>query len=578
MAKWVIARENNDQEQGLLGVPASVLNILTNRGIPASDLEDFLSPAPKVTYDPFLLTDLKEAAELLIGAADSGRTICVYGDYDADGITSTALMTSVLTCLTDKVFSYVPSRFSDGYGLSVGAVDKIRQQGADVLITVDCGSTSPAEVAHARELGMDVIVTDHHILREGMDPDCLFVNPKRDGNYPFSELCGCGVAFKLAQGMQRILEQRGDSRFTKAKLNSLLDLVAISTVADIVPLRGENRNLVKYGLDRINRKERAGLTSLLNALDLSGRIIDSSSISYIIAPNLNALGRMGSAGPGVELLESRSSAERLDELAELTIKTNIERKAEQEKTFRICRQRLAEGNCGDYAPVILAEGAHEGVAGIVAGNLKEQLYRPVCIVTPTGDGMLKGTGRSIPGVNLHQCLENCGDIFTRFGGHAGACGFSLKEENLGIFRERMQEQVRALADKDPELFTETIYIEHELTSAEKNIGYAEKLQLLEPYGEANPVPLFCIRNAQVGSVRTMGADGQHIRFTASTDDRIPVGCVLFGRAEQYKDMIFGRGRIDVAGELDINEFRGERRLQMRVKDIRESGQEGNNVY
>ena len=573
MAKWVIARENNDQEQGLLGVPASVLNILANRGIPASELEDFLSPAPKVTYDPFLLTDLKEAAQLLIDAADSGKTICVYGDYDADGITSTALMTSVLVCLTDKVFSYVPSRFTDGYGLSISAVQKIRDQGADVLLTVDCGSTSPAEVGFAKEIGMDVIVTDHHILREGMDPECLFVNPKRDGNYPFSELCGCGVAFKLAQGLQRLLEQRGDSRFTKAKLNSLLDLVAISTVADIVPLRGENRNLVKYGLDRINRKERAGLNCLLNALDLSGRIIDSSSISYIIAPNLNALGRMDNATPGVELLESRSPEERLDELAELTIKTNIERKAEQEKTFRICRQSLAKGDCGEYAPVILAEGAHEGVAGIVAGNLKEQLYRPVCIVTPTGDGLLKGTGRSIPGVNLHQCFENCGDIFTRFGGHAGACGFSLKEENLELFRSRMQEQVKALADKDPGLFTETIYIEHELSSAEKNIGYAEKLQLLEPYGEGNPVPLFCIKNAQVGSVRTMGADGQHIRFTAMTDDRIPVGCVLFGRAEQYKDIIFGHSRIDVAGELDINEFRGERRLQMRVKDIRVSGQE-----
>ena len=574
MTKWVIARENNDQEQGLLGVPASVLNILENRGVSERDLEDFLSPAPKITHDPFLLTDLKEAAEAIIAAADGGKSICIYGDYDADGITSTALMTNVLVNLTDKVFSYVPSRFSDGYGLSTGAVDKIKARGAEMLVTVDCGSTSPAEVAYAKSLGMEVIVTDHHILREGMDPDCIFVNPKRDDKYPFSELCGCGVAFKLAQGIQRLLEQKGDRRFSRAQLNSLLDLVAISTVADIVPLLGENRNLVKYGLDRINRRERAGLSSLLNALDLSGKIIDSSSISYIIAPNLNALGRMDSAEPGVELLESRSSQERLDELAGITIKTNIERKAEQEKTFRICRQQLAAGNCGDYAPVILAEGAHEGVAGIVAGNLKEQLYRPVCIVTPTRDGLLKGTGRSIPGVNLHQCFENCGDIFTRFGGHAGACGFSLKAENLDVFRTRMQEQVKALADKDPELLTETIYIEHELSAEEKNIGYAEKLALLEPYGEANPVPLFCIRNAVVSGVRTMGAEEQHIRFTVCADDKMPVNCVLFGRADQYKDIIFGRGRIDVAGELDINEFRGERRLQMRVRDIRASEQKG----
>ena len=572
MTTWVISREKDNQEQGLLGVPVSVLNILEDRGISGDALEDFLSPAPRVTHDPFLMPDLKEAAELLIDAAGSGKTICVYGDYDADGMTSTALMTTVLRHLTDKVFSYVPSRFEDGYGLNIEAVKKVKDRGADVLLTVDCGSTSPAEIAFAKELGIVPVVTDHHILRDGMDPDCLFVNPKR-GGYPFPELCGCGVAFKLAQGMQRLLSSRGDERFTRQALNSLLDLVAIATVADIVPLIDENRNLVKYGLDRINRRERPGLDALISALDLSEKIIDSSSISYIIAPNLNALGRMHSAAPGVELLESRGSAETLEALARLTIKTNIERKAEQERTFRICRESMAREDCGSYAPVILARGAHEGVAGIVAGNLKEQLYRPVCIVTPTGDGLLKGTGRSVPGINLHELLEGCGDIFTRFGGHAGACGFSLKEENLDIFRRRMQEQVKAALEKDPDVLTETIYIDHELTGDEKNIGFAEKLRLLEPYGEANPVPLFCIRNAQVSAVRTMGAEEQHIRFTACTQDKQPVGCVLFGRADMYKDIIFGQEMIDVAGELDINEFRGERKLQMRIRDIRRSERE-----
>ena len=572
MIKWVIAQKKNNQEQGLLGVPVSVLDILERRGITEDKLEDFLSPMPKVTYDPFLMTDLRETAEALIDGADAGKTICVYGDYDADGITSTALLSTVLRRLTDRVFCYVPSRFSDGYGLNMTAVETIKQKGADILITVDCGSTSPSEVEYAKQLGMQVMVTDHHILRDGMDPDCLFVNPKRDDSYPFKDLCGCGVAFKLAQGVQRILAERGDKRFVRSDLNALLDLVAIATVADIVPLVDENRNLVKYGLDRINRRDRAGLDALLNVLDLSEKIIDSSSISYIIAPNLNALGRMDSAMPGVELLESRAGSRRLEDLARLTIKTNIERKSEQEKTARVCREKLAREDCGQYAPVILAEGAHEGVAGIVAGNLKEQLYRPVCIVTPVEGGLLKGTGRSVAGINLHECFEKCGDIFTRFGGHAGACGFSLKEENLGLFRERMQAVVKEMSEADPDVFNEKLYIEKELDPDEKNIGFVESLRLLEPYGEGNPVPVFCMLGATVSSVRTMGAEEQHIRFSACTKDGIHVGCVLFGKADQYKDVIFGAERIDVAGELDINEFRGERRLQMRVRDIRASRQ------
>ena len=567
MIKWQIAETKDMPEQGLSTVPVSVLNILRNRGIADEDIADFLSPIPRETYDPFLMTDLKETAQALIEAADRGDTICVFGDYDADGMTSTALLFTVLKKLTPNVMSYVPSRFTDGYGLNNAAIKKIFDRGARLLVTVDCGSTSPKEVEYAKSLGMTVIVTDHHTLREGMDPDCLFVNPKR-GGYPFKDLCGCGVAFKLAQGIQRLLSQRGDERFSRNDLNSMLDLVAIATVADIVPLLSENRNLVKYGLDRINRRDRQGIVSLLNALDLSEKIIDSTSISYIIAPNLNALGRIKDATPGVELLKSLDSKEKLDKLASLTIKTNIERKTIQERTMRICRNQLALGICGEFAPVIYAEGAHEGVAGIVAGNLKEELYRPICIVTPSEDGTLKGTGRSIPGINLHECLEQCGDIFTRFGGHAGACGFSLKPGTLEVFRERMQQIVAKKAEEDPEVFTEILQIEKELDTSEKTLAFAESLRMLEPFGEKNPVPVFCMLNARTHNIRTMGAEGQHIKFNAVCADGRGVECILFKRADDYKDIIFGAKRIDVAGELEINEFRGEKRLQLVVRDIR----------
>lgn len=571
MAKWVIKQNMHNMEQGRFGVPASVIDIIRGRGVSEANIEDFLSSAPQLTYDPFLLPDLKESAEALISAAKGGRKICIYGDYDADGITSTALLYSALNYLTEELCYYVPNRFTDGYGLNNTAIDTIFAQGAKLLITVDCGSTSPVEVEYAKSLGMEVIITDHHRIIDDMSPDALFVNPKRpESKYPFRELSGCGVAFKLVQGIQRTLFAEGDMTITKDRLKSLLDLVAISTVADVVPLLDENRNFVKYGLDIINKRTRPGLASLLERLDLSDRIIDSSLVAYILAPNLNALGRMGSAGLGVELLLRDGDAQRFDDLANETVRTNQLRKSVQEETSKLCDAVLAAEDCGDYAPVICVPGAHEGVAGIVAGNLKERLNRPVCIVTPAEDGTLKGTGRSVPGINLHALFENCGDVFTRFGGHAGACGFSLKPDKLEEFRARMQEQVKALIEREPALAEEYIFIEKELAENEKSIEYAQAVKKLEPFGEENPAPLFCIRNARVSNFFTMGADSQHFRFKATAADGIPVGCVLFGRAAEFSDIMYNGATVDVAGELGINEFRGERRLQLLAVDIKAS--------
>jgi len=569
MAKWIIKQNMYNMEQERFGVPASIIQIIKDRGVNDNEIEDFLSQTPQLTYDPFFLPDLREAAQSLIKASKEGKRICVYGDYDADGVTSTTLLYTVLKYLTQNVCYYVPSRFTDGYGLNIEAIDKIKADNVDLLITVDCGSTSPKEVDYAKSLGMEVIITDHHRLRDGQDPASLFVNPKRpESKYPFKELSGCGVAFKLAQGMQRLLEEEGDLTITKGRLNNLLDLVAISTVADVVPLLDENRNLVKYGLDRINRRNRTGLTSLLERLEINDKIITSANVAFILAPNLNALGRMDSAALGVKLLSSYSSKDELDAMADETVRTNIKRKNVQEDTAKLCEKALAEEDCGDYAPIICAPGAHEGVAGIVAGNLKERFHKPVCIVTPTEDGSLKGTGRSVAGINLHELFENCGDVFLRFGGHAGACGFSLKSDKLGEFRSRMQELVKAQVELDPNLAEEKLYIEKELAENEKTLEFATALQKLEPYGEANPVPLFCIKSGHISNAYTMGSDGQHLRFNIMAADGISINCVLFSKANEYGDIVFSGQRVDVAGELDINEYRGERKLQIRVKDLR----------
>ncbi len=573
MAKWFIRAKEGDIKNNSLGIPPAIVYIMQSRGIPEEKMEDFLSLRPKTAYDPFLLPDLKPAIDLILDAAAKDKRVCVYGDYDADGITATSVLVQVLSRIFKHFEYYIPCRFTDGYGLNTDAVKCIRNHGVDLLITVDCGSTSKDEVAYAKSLGMDVIVTDHHTPNEELEPDCLFVNAKRAGSeYPFPDLCGCGIAFKLAQGIQRTMNERGDERFSRKDLFPLLDMVAIATVADVVPLIDENRSLLKYGLEYINRRTNPGLRCLLNMLDCEDTVIDSDKIAYMLAPNINALGRMGTARIAAELFSGYKSdgtpAGELCGLASKMVESNRQRRSEQERAFEICENALKEEECGEYFPIICARGAHEGVTGIVAGNLKESLYRPVCIVTPCEDGTLKGTGRSIPGINLYDALDSCSQLFLRFGGHAGACGFSIMPENVPQLRAHLQEYVKKMAEETPELLCEKLCIEKELSCSEKNLEFAKTLALLEPFGEANERPVFCIMDAEVGCVRYMGCENQHLKFTARSHDGIWIDCVLFRRAPKYGPLLEKSRHVHIAGELSINHFNGCDKLQLVVRDIK----------
>ena len=573
MSTWIYEQTNTIPAWGPEGVPASVMGILQRRGIrTAEEAEDFLAPAPKRTYDPELLPDLPAAADKLLQAAADGLSIWIYGDYDADGVTATALLYTVLQKLTDRVNFYVPSRFTDGYGLNKDAVRRIAEKGAQLLVTVDCGSTNREEVAYAKELGLDVIVTDHHELEAGAMPDCLLVNAHReDSRYPFSGLSGCGVAFKLAQAIQRRLTAAGDDRFTRQDITDLLDLVAISTVADVVPLLDENRSLVKYGLRVINSRKRRGLRILLDMVGLERKEVDADDIGFILAPHINSCGRMATADRAVQLLAGLEDDGTLEDKAAFMVECNRNRRFAQDRTRDICMEAIAAGSCGDLFSVIEAPGAHEGVAGIVAGSLKEQFHRPVCIVTPSESGLLKGTGRCIPGLDLHSMLSTCGELFERYGGHAGACGFSLPKENLEALRSRMDDLMRSILAERPDALDEKLSIEKVLEPSEKTLEFANALKLLEPFGEANPKPLFAIGGADVYNVQYMGSEGQHVRFTAAGSDGVEVSCVLFRRAADFADLLRSGAKLDVAGELGINEFNGHRKLQMTVKDIKRSG-------
>ena len=490
----------------------TIIRLLNNRGIISEeDIAEFLSDKPQKTYDPSLLDDISAGVDLILSEIRKGTKICIYGDYDADGITSTSLMLSVLGHLMPKerLDYYIPSRFEEGYGLNMEAVKHIAESGAGMIITVDCGSVSSEEVAYARELGMKIVVTDHHNITDKM-ADCPLINPKKPGNsYPFRELSGCGVAFKTAQ----VIQQRAG--LPKSVLTEVLDLVAIGTIGDIMPLTDENRTMVKFGLKMINMGRRPGLRKLIEGAGLKTGAITSENVGFVIVPHLNASGRIEDASQAVRLLTAEEGYSGIEEIVEDLLHKNRERKRLQAEAYKSCTAGLDRSNLQDFL-LIESKDAHEGIAGIACGRIKDTYYRPSAILTPTGSHgeLLKGTGRSIDGVNLYQLLKKHEDLFEKFGGHGAACGFTMKKENLEPLREGLLADMAELAASDPELFVRKYPVDMKLGMGEINIAFAEQLELLAPFGNGNPKPLFEIENVTMEDVRFMGNENQHVRFMA----------------------------------------------------------------
>ena len=392
-----------------------IKKLLDNRGITEEkDIEEIFSPLPQKTYDPFLLSGMEEGVELILKNVYAGKRICIYGDYDADGMTSISILYTVISELTDNLFYYIPSRFDEGYGLNKKAIDVIREKDTDMIITVDCGTVSYDEVEYVKRSGMDIVVTDHHHI-DDRKADCILINPKQEEcGYPFKDLAGCGVAYKLAQAIQQ------KAGLPRSLIIDILDIVAIGTVGDIVPLVDENRTLVKYGIEILNRRERPGVSLLSEKISLD-RHIGSDQIAYGIVPHLNAAGRMSRADAGVQLLMAKTGEEAAP-VADKLIEYNNERKSVQNRIYEECMAIWERENKEDLFPIIKSEKAHEGIVGIVAGKIKEQIGRPVSIVTPAAEGYLKGTGRSIRSVDIYEVMKTQSGLFEKFGGHKGACG------------------------------------------------------------------------------------------------------------------------------------------------------------
>ena len=547
-------------------IPEIILNIIRARGIEEDMIEEFFSPKPQLAYDPFLLTGMQEGTEQLLAAVDAGRKIVIYGDYDVDGITSTSLLMKVLGSLTDNIEYYIPSRLDEGYGLHRESIDRIHEQGGEFIVTVDCGSVSRDETAYAHSLGIETLVTDHHNVSD-VRAEGIIINPKLpEDTYPFKGLAGVGVAYKLALAIAR------KRPVPKAVMAEVLELVTVGTIADIMPMLDENRTIVKCGIRSIHLGCRnRGLRRLIDMSGLDYRTLRAGDISFGIAPKINASGRLGDATEGVKLFLAETDDE-ADECCRVLIEANQERRRLQDDAYEKGLDMLdVELAKGDFVTVEIND-SHEGVLGIVAGKLREKINRPVVVISRNND-TYKGTGRSIPTVNLFSMLDKYREEFISFGGHSAACGFTIAAEKAEMLRASLNEDIAGMLADDSNLFDMDYSYDAEITTDDIDLGLAGAVTWLEPCGRDNELPVFAIKNANISGWRYLKGETKMARFSISSDGGQNVECMLFRDAEETYTSIDDNGRLqaDILGTLEINRWRDEERVQVIAKYVLPAG-------
>lgn len=543
-----------------------ILEILHDRGYNSeTEIQEFLSTRPRKTYDPFLLLNMAEGVDLVLSAIENDERICIYGDYDADGVTATSILLEFLSNLTSNLSYYIPSRFDEGYGLNKAAMEKISKAGVNLVITVDCGSVSREEVEYGEKLGLKILVTDHHRADNERLPQCPVINPNQPGcEYPFKGLAGCGVAFKLAQAVARTVGLQSQT------YNNTLDLVAIGTVADVMPLVDENRTLVKYGLMRLNSAARKPLKKLVEEIGLKVGEVTSFNIAFGIAPHINSAGRIKAARLGVKLFRSTSDDE-ITDIVETIKDCNKQRKTLQDEIYNECLKIIKEEyknnkKISDFIFIAL-DNAHEGVTGIVAGRLKEKFCRPVAILTKSEDGLFKGTSRSIDGLDIHSLLSNFSDLFISFGGHKAACGFTISENNILLLREGIVNLMKDELTKNPDLLKRKWNWDLELAPEDVTTSFAQDLLLFEPTGKCNEKPVFAV-DGKVANLKAMGNEAQYRRFQfVSEKSDSFVSCVCFGIEQGSVDELAEGEHVRAIGNITLNRWNGNTSAQMNVKKI-----------
>jgi single-stranded-DNA-specific exonuclease len=568
--KWCLTEASKETISLLkqeLKIPAAVAGILVNRGVTSKDsAKDYIEADLSCLHDPFLMKGMREAVNRVILALEKKEQITLFCDYDVDGVTSAAFLTHFFRDLNCPVEAYLPERKLEGYGLNSGAVKKIREGGAKLMITADCGITGVKEVALANEIGLDVIVTDHHQVGEAGLPEAIAVlNPHRaDCEYPYQFLSGVGLAFKLAIGVRNGLYSGGWPKDKLPNLKRHLDLFALGTIADVAPLTGENHILTLHGLKMLTTTAKPGLVALKDTAGIVGNV-DARSVGFGLGPRLNAAGRLGKADRGLNLLISSDLKEAKVLAQELEL-TNTERKEIQEETVAEAESlfRNKTDIQKDRVVVLASEIFHPGVIGIAASRLVDKYHRPIVLIA-LEDGQGKGSGRSIPKFNLFRAFTDCGKHLIQFGGHAYAAGLTIKEDQIDEFRNAMNvvgHQYLNEEDLVPEVRLDTL-----LQLEEINLHLYSQMALLEPFGAENPVPCFFSRAVQLQEVKLIGKDKTHIRFRAK-QGKGQVEGVGFGLAEILESVDMATDHFDIAYELNLNTWNGRERLEIKLLDIR----------
>ena len=530
--------------------------ILINKGITEeNEIEIFLNPKRNNFYDPFLMPDMEKAINRIISAIQNKEKILIYGDYDVDGITSTTVLKKFLEERGANPEYHIPNRLKEGYGLNKQAIEEIAKRGTQLMITVDCGISAIEETEFAKSLGIETIITDHHEPGDILPNAYAIIDAKiKTNKYPFNQLAGVGVVFKVIQAIsiKLGLEEKEYLKY--------LDLVCLGTISDIVPLIDENRVIAKLGLKLVNVTKNLGLKTLL--ISSGYKIADSNTISFGIAPRINACGRMGFAEQALQLLLSNEN-EQVIELARKLNEYNKERQEKEKEIFEEAIKQIDKVEERNPAIILAGIGWHHGVTGIVSSKITEVYFKPSILIGFEGEEG-KGSGRSIPGIDLHEAILKCNNKLERFGGHEMAIGLSIERKNFESFKKELNEYLRK---KDINQIKQIIMIDAIANLKDISLKTVEELKLLEPFGEVNRMPIFCFKNLKIESIRAL-TEGKHLKINLR-DDNMLISAIGFNMGEKSIEYKLG-DRVDVVGALEINEYNGMKSIQLNLKDIMKS--------
>ncbi len=528
-------------------------NILVNRNI--ENIDKFLNPTRHDFHDPFLMPDMEKAIQRLIKAIEDKQKIMIFGDYDADGITSITVLKKFLNERGMEVGTYIPNRLNEGYGLNREAIKKIFDQGYTLMITVDCGISGIEEIDYANSLGIETIITDHHEPAESLPNAYAVIDAKRkDNKYPFNQLAGVGVVFKVIQALS-IKLGLDEKEYLK-----YLDIVCVGTISDIVPLVDENRVIAKLGLKLVEVTRNIGLRILIQSIGF--KEINSTAISFGVAPRINACGRMGHQQEALDLF----LCDDINKAKEIATRLNAFNQERQAKEKAICKQVVEQIEAGekDKTCIILGhEDWHHGIIGIVSSKVTEMYFKPSILICFEGDEG-KGSGRSIPGFDLHEALMKCSDTIEKFGGHSMAIGITVKKDKFEEFKQEFEEYAKSCNISE---IVPVVQIDEEVNLKDICMEDVRSLKLLEPFGEANKMPIFLFKNLKINSIRAL-SEGKHLKLNLKSDSYM-IDAIGFNMGELVNQYLLD-DKVDVVGSLDINSFNGNENMQITIKDIRKS--------